>query len=329
MIQLNKIPFTIQVRRGLETDLPTDPALFEGEFGFCTDTYKLYVGTASVSNKQVATEGKDITLGDITLSGTNRRITFNAGDYVECLSGYWRFRASGDVVFAIDATRTAWFGHHVDIQEALSGNLTLYIQNLLMHSSANARLYLGALGKAFIYFETTGAGSWCTGLDNTDANFVICTGSTPGDTKELSITTTGRVILGGTNREIQFDVDDYLEYASNAWGWYIGNTLEATLDTSGLHLWGTTRRVAYDTGDFWDFTTGTNLLEWNVGAATKLAVGADGKLDSYADLFRLRTSKTPASASDTGNVGDICWDSQYIYICIATNTWRRMGHDTW
>jgi hypothetical protein len=52
-------------------------------------------------------------------------------------------------------------------------------------------------------------------------------------------------------------------------------------------------------------------------------------LDVNADKMRLRTAKTPSSATDTGNAGDICWDSSYLYICTATNTWRRIAHATW
>jgi hypothetical protein len=56
---------------------------------------------------------------------------------------------------------------------------------------------------------------------------------------------------------------------------------------------------------------------------------ATAALDIDADLFRLRQSKTPSSASDTGDVGSICWDSGYIYICTATNTWERAAIATW
>lgn len=38
---------------------------------------------------------------------------------------------------------------------------------------------------------------------------------------------------------------------------------------------------------------------------------------------------TPASASATGTAGQWAWDSSYIYICVATNTWRRLAHATW
>jgi len=40
-------------------------------------------------------------------------------------------------------------------------------------------------------------------------------------------------------------------------------------------------------------------------------------------------SQTPSSASDTGTAGQIAWDSDYIYVCVATNTWKRVGISTW
>ena len=38
---------------------------------------------------------------------------------------------------------------------------------------------------------------------------------------------------------------------------------------------------------------------------------------------------TPSSASDTGTAGTIYYDSSYLYICTATDTWRRIAHATW
>ena len=38
---------------------------------------------------------------------------------------------------------------------------------------------------------------------------------------------------------------------------------------------------------------------------------------------------TPASATATGTTGEIQWDSSYIYVCIATNTWKRVAISTW
>lgn len=40
-------------------------------------------------------------------------------------------------------------------------------------------------------------------------------------------------------------------------------------------------------------------------------------------------SAAPATASSTGDKGTITWDSSYIYVCVATNTWKRVAITTW
>ena len=52
-------------------------------------------------------------------------------------------------------------------------------------------------------------------------------------------------------------------------------------------------------------------------------------LQVFGDRIRVGTAKTPASASATGAAGEICWDASYIYVCTATNTWKRTAIATW
>lgn len=64
----------------------------------------------------------------------------------------------------------------------------------------------------------------------------------------------------------------------------------------------------------------------NVGIATN---SPTDKLDVNSNSIRLRTARTPASATATGTQGQICWDSNYVYVCVATNTWKRAAISTW
>ena len=66
----------------------------------------------------------------------------------------------------------------------------------------------------------------------------------------------------------------------------------------------------------------------------RLLVGASADsggalLQVNGDRIRVATAKTPASAADTGTAGEICWDADYIYVCTATNTWKRTAISTW
>jgi hypothetical protein len=45
--------------------------------------------------------------------------------------------------------------------------------------------------------------------------------------------------------------------------------------------------------------------------------------------MQLPVSAPPASATAAGNAGDVTWDASYIYICTATNTWKRVAIATW
>lgn len=47
-----------------------------------------------------------------------------------------------------------------------------------------------------------------------------------------------------------------------------------------------------------------------------------------SDSIIVMTPKTPASASDTGTTGQIAWDSNFIYVAVATNTWKRVAIST-
>ncbi len=68
------------------------------------------------------------------------------------------------------------------------------------------------------------------------------------------------------------------------------------------------------------------LVTGNVGIGT---TSPTGKLDVNGDTIRLRTAKTPATSGASGNQGEIAWDANYVYVCTATNTWKRSAIATW
>ena len=77
-----------------------------------------------------------------------------------------------------------------------------------------------------------------------------------------------------------------------------------------------------------------------IGTSEKVRIGTSGnvgfgvtsptaKVDINSDILRLRTSKTPGSVGAAGSAGDICWDADYVYVCTATDTWKRTAIGTW
>lgn len=68
------------------------------------------------------------------------------------------------------------------------------------------------------------------------------------------------------------------------------------------------------------------------GSADKIGINTNApivKLDINDNTIRVRTPGTPSSASDLGAQGEIRWDADYIYVCVATDTWKRVAIGTW
>ena len=90
----------------------------------------------------------------------------------------------------------------------------------------------------------------------------------------------------------------------------ISDTLPAGTPAAGDLWWES------DTGRLKVYYTDTDGSQW-VDASPPLTQD------------RIASSSAPSSASDTGTPGDIRYDSGYVYICIANNTWKRAALATW
>ena len=75
-------------------------------------------------------------------------------------------------------------------------------------------------------------------------------------------------------------------------------------------------------------TTASLTSIYGAGGTLGLTVGASGAVTIAGTVIHT-LSATPASASATGTVGTMSWDASYIYICTATNTWKRVAIATW
>jgi hypothetical protein len=76
-----------------------------------------------------------------------------------------------------------------------------------------------------------------------------------------------------------------------------------------------------------------NLIFNNAAGLERLRLTAAGEFvfqgdASFAGKFIL-SAGAPSSASDTGTKDEIAIDADYIYICTATDTWKRVAIATW
>lgn len=151
------------------------------------------------------------------------------------------------------------------------------------------------------------------------------------------------------NKQVSIESSSSLSVASNfnLTGSTTSSQNIATNQTSGsLTIGGTSATGAITLGrstgaQTVNIATGTTSASTtkaiNIGTAgnatstTNIAIGATAGTSTTSLNGNIILSKTatPASATATGTAGTIVWDANYIYICTATNTWKRVAISTW
>lgn len=119
--------------------------------------------------------------------------------------------------------------------------------------------------------------------------------------------------------------DDITEFAlSKAWD-------ITTIQRLGEFYVGTQEASPYgmfikpDLSKFYIVGVGNDTVyQYSMGAGS-INLTSDVKVNGKFNVI----GTPPAAATSTGKQGDIIWDSGYIYICVANNTWKRSAITTW
>lgn len=86
------------------------------------------------------------------------------------------------------------------------------------------------------------------------------------------------------------------------------------------------------------YRAGSGVLGLSGGGVGSLVIGSSFVQTGTSSIlnafggFRLATTgagQAPATSSSTGSTGEVRVDDTYIYVCTATNTWKRAALSTW
>jgi len=103
--------------------------------------------------------------------------------------------------------------------------------------------------------------------------------------------------------------------------------------------------IGYLSGPTTEYLTNATAIGYNaqVGASNSVVLGGTGTyavnvgigtttptkpLDVDGNTIRIRQDRTPSSSSEACAKGEIAWDGDYLYICVATDTWKRTALST-
>lgn len=131
-----------------------------------------------------------------------------------------------------------------------------------------------------------------------------------------------------------------LEMAFANYGIGTDSNGEPIVITNGVAAARLARQMSVPSNGGYNFMNTTNV-GLNAAVDARIARNAAGVLEvnngtsgTFRDFIvrNLRMSAptlVPASASATGSEGQIAWDASFIYVCTATNTWKRVAIATW
>lgn len=148
----------------------------------------------------------------------------------------------------------------------------------------------------------------------------------------MTITTAYQAVFVGTaaNDGTGDDLRSAFEKVNSAFG-YMGNAVINTVDIDASG----TVSAGYLEGDG---SALTNLLSpvanalpsysGNIASLTITGNLTVSDIEVDGNIF-LSNNYIPTLANSTGDSGQIAYDSSYVYICIANNTWKRANLVAW
>jgi hypothetical protein len=292
--------------------------------GLSDDDHSIYAFLTGRSGGQTLTGGID-SGDDLTLQSTSND---TRGDILFGNSGfdevnevlYLNKNGSGDrnseIRLFSDDTWTDW---------------SFIIQN---NSSENGARKIASRGTGDLVLKTVDAAELHLGTDNDENHLVIASGgivtlqndlfigdsSTSAEDRRIKIGL-GRTDNGHSYVDLIGDTT-YTDYGLRL----IRNNGGANTNSSLYHR-GTGALIlqTIDAGAIQLNTNNINAI--TVDTSQRIGIGTNSPsvlLDVNSDSVRIRTSQSPAS-NGTGVQGEIAWDSDYLYVCYATNSWGRVA----
>jgi hypothetical protein len=282
--------------------------------------------TGSVSTRGALTVNNSTSTGNIVISSTanlivNATATFtntvtfsNTVTYNQIeantltLTGNTQIVANGALITSVDAITV---GGNTPAT-LLAASDTAYTNAVANAVSLANDAYTNAVANAVYLSDTAYSNAVTVSGTNSDTAYT----NAVANAVYLSDTAySNAVTVSGTNSDTAYT--NAIAIAANA-----DNITSGTLTTSLLPATANVS-TAVNVGANVNLT----VSSINVGNSTVNTVANSTSLNT-TKIF-LSTSDAPSSNTDTGTLGEIRIDTNYIYVCVATDTWKRVTLSNW
>lgn len=321
------------------TSQPNNPITGQVWFDTTQNRLKVYDGSQfKVTGGTLigSTVPSSLTTGDIWINSGTGQMYFNDG-VANILAGPLYTTAQGQSGFIVDTILDINKVPHTIVYLYCAGNLLgIFSADAFVPGSAVGG-YSGSITVGFNVSSYSGVQFnvpvlTATNLLDADgvtlhsaSNFVTTSGNSTISTGTLTIQNTSltpALILGpGSNNEIDASATLFQIKSNTANQNFEIATLSGTGLSPALYINAQNKYVGIYN------STPTASLDVTGAIKSSSTITAAGAITGTA--LNVTNSYSPANATSPGTTGQIVWDSAYVYVCVATNTWKRAALTTW
>ena len=296
-----------------------------------------------LKNSGTLQDALSVTVGSGSATVTSNQATVTLWDTATAVTAF-PAATTVNVGGSTTASRTVNVGNTADNSAHTTLNLitshTGYISQVLFSDGSTGKWRLRhtyGTDSVSIYSDTNasdlvtfGTGGLTTALTSFDLfNTGVTTANAFGAGTAINIGgTTGTVKFANPNVEVGDSTTTNSHRALNIRTNSNGYLSQVCFQDTTTNKWRIRHATGTDNLRIYSDTAAADLMTW---APTLISTSVDTTLgDASTDQVTLRgkpilTDTNSPTSSGTGTAGMFTWDSSYLYICTATNTWKRVA----
>jgi hypothetical protein len=299
-------------------------------------TYSLGSPTAQWASVYIG--NATLYLGTTTVSANNTSNTLLVnGVAVATTTSPGNLNTSGSISATGNVTAANFIGNGYALTSINVANVTGLSTSSITNGTSNVNVTssggnvtTGVGGTANVIVAAT-TGVYVTGVISASGNITSNSNIAAGN-----LSTSGNIVGGGVRSSSQSTAPTNPTVGDFWYNTLTNSQYRFTFDGTDYFWLDDFGATTAENGSFNAITSGTsNVSIYSANANVQVSVAGTSNIAVFSTSgaaftgLTVTTSGTPATSSSAGVTGQIQWDLNYVYICVAPNTWKRANISTW